>query len=190
DVMDGHFVPNITFGPPTVRSIRAVSPRLFLDAHLMIAEPMKYIDAFIEAGVENLTLHVEVLDNPGRAMELLRKKGIRASIVVKPKTPIRDIESVLDRVDMVLVMTVEPGFGGQGLMPTMLNKVRELARMRDEQNLKFLIQVDGGINPKTAGLAVAAGANVLVAGSAIFGGRNIAQCIQELTNAGLQMGAK
>ena len=188
DVMDGHFVPNITFGPPVVASLRAVSPRLFLDAHLMVEKPLDFLDPFVDAGADMITIHAESVDNLPRALAAIRKRGVRVGVAIRPRTPLRAIEPVLDKVDLVLIMTVEPGFGGQALLPNALNKVRQLARKRESQNLKLLIQVDGGINAKTAGLAVAAGANVLVAGTAVFGGRNVAQSLEQLTHADMSMG--
>ncbi|MFW5864253.1 MAG: ribulose-phosphate 3-epimerase [bacterium] len=188
DIMDGHFVPNITFGPPAVESIRKVSSRLFLDAHLMIEDPMKYYERFAEAGADLINIHAEVVEDLPKALKKIKKAGVRVGVTLKPKTPVKAVKPVLDIVDMVLVMTVEPGFGGQSMMPNTLSKVRHLARRRARKGYNFLIQVDGGINEKTAGLAVAAGANVLVAGSAIFGSGNIAQNISNLTDAALKMG--
>jgi ribulose-phosphate 3-epimerase len=188
DVMDGHFVPNITFGPPLVKSIRGVSPRLFLDTHLMISDPLKYAEPFAEAGSDMITFHTETVDNLARAVAAIRKLGVRVGLTVKPRTSIRDVEPVLDKIDMVLIMSVEPGFGGQSFMPNMLNKVRQLVAWRRERGLNFLIQIDGGMNVKTVGLAVAAGVNVLVAGSAVFGPPSIAQNIQSLMTAAVSMG--
>lgn len=189
DVMDGHFVPNITFGPPAVKSIRGVSTRLFLDAHLMIAEPMKFLDPFADAGADLITFHAEtVQDYMAKAVKAIRDKGVQPGLSIKPNTPVSLIEPVLADLDLVLVMTVEPGFGGQGLISNTLNKVRELNRIRAEKNLQFLIQVDGGINTKTAGLATAAGANVLVAGTAVFGTGGPAQNIQKLSQVAMERG--
>ncbi|HUT22709.1 MAG TPA: ribulose-phosphate 3-epimerase [Sumerlaeia bacterium] len=189
DVMDGRFVPNITFGPPVVRALRALSPRLFLDTHLMIEQPLDYLDAFVEAGADLVTIHVEAVENLPKALASVRKAGVRVGLSIRPHTPLRLIEPALDKTDLVLIMTVEPGFGGQPLLPNTLNKVRQLARKRESERLKLLIQVDGGINGKTAGLAVAAGANVLVAGTAIFNGRDIAQNIEQLVNVAMRMGS-
>ncbi|MBN1866307.1 ribulose-phosphate 3-epimerase [Candidatus Sumerlaeota bacterium] len=188
DVMDGHFVPNITFGPPMVKSIRSVSPRLFLDTHLMISDPLKYAEPFVQAGSDMITIHTETVDNLSRAVASIRKLGVRVGLTVKPRTPIREVEPALDKIDMVLIMSVEPGFGGQGFMPNMLTKVRQLVAWRRERGLNFLIQIDGGMNVKTIGLAVAAGVNVLVAGSAVFGPPGIAQNIQSLMTAAVKMG--
>lgn len=170
DVMDGHFVPNITFGPPLVKSWKSAEPKLLYDTHLMIENPMRLAEAFREAGSDILTIHVEATDNPVRDLKAIRRMGARAGISIKPGTPVRAIRDCLGEADLVLVMTVEPGFGGQALIPKTLNKVRELDLLRQEQGFNFVLEVDGGINAKTASLAVAAGADVLVAGSAVFGG--------------------
>ena len=171
-----------------VKSIRSVSPRLFLDTHLMISDPMKYAEPFAQAGSDMITIHTETVDNLPRSITAIRKLGVRVGLTVKPRTPIREVESVLDKIDMILIMSVEPGFGGQSFMPNMLTKVRQLVAWRRERNLDFLIQIDGGMNVKTVGLAVAAGVNILVAGNAVFGTRNIAQNIQSLMSAAVKMG--
>ena len=184
DVMDGHFVPNITFGPPLVESVRAVSPRLFLDAHLMISKPLDFVERFAAAGADLITFHAESVENMHVLISAIRGAGCKVGVSIKPKTSIRTIEPILGKVDMVLVMTVEPGFGGQELMPSALNKVRQLAQVRQKNKWNYLIQVDGGINIKTVGLATAAGANILVAGTAVFGkekdsvGANVQQLLQ------------
>jgi len=185
DVMDGHFVPNISIGIPVVKSLRAISSRLFLDTHLMIENPLKFLDDFVDAGSDLITIHAEAVDNLPRAIETIRQSGVRVGITIRPHTPLKAIEGVLDKVDMVLIMTVEPGFGGQSFMAGPLSKVRELARQRERDGLKFTIQVDGGISPKTVGLAVAAGANILVAGSAVFGKGGIGPNINALTQAAM-----
>jgi ribulose-phosphate 3-epimerase len=188
DVMDGHFVNNITFGPPAVASIRKVSSRLFLDAHLMIQNPMSYYERFVEAGADLVNIHAEAVEDLAKALKKIRKTGVRVGVTIKPKTPVAAIKPVLELVDLVLVMTVEPGFGGQEMLPNALSKVRHLAKRRARKGYRFLIQVDGGIKEKTAGLAVAAGANVLVAGSAVFGGGSVAQNLKNLAEAALKMG--
>jgi ribulose-phosphate 3-epimerase len=170
DVMDGHFVPNLTLGPPLVQCWRRAEPRLFFDTHLMTEYPMRLAADFREAGSDMLTIHVEAVDNPLRDLKAIKRLGARAGISIKPGTPVRALKDCLAEADLVLVMTVEPGFGGQALIPKTLNKVRELDLLRREQGYHFTLQVDGGINRKTAALAVAAGADVLVAGSAVFGG--------------------
>jgi len=188
DIMDGHFVPNLTIGPPVVKSVRAVSARLFLDAHLMIEHPLNFLEPFVEAGADLINIHAEAVDDLPAALDTVRKAGVRVGVTLRPRTPVKTIAAVLDQVDLVLIMTVEPGFGGQVMLPNTLTKVRELARLRADKALKFLIEVDGGINAKTVGLAVAAGANVLVAGTAVFSGKDLAGNIETLVTAGLGMG--
>ncbi|NOT01270.1 MAG: ribulose-phosphate 3-epimerase [Phycisphaerales bacterium] len=165
DVMDGHFVPNISFGPGVIASLRPLS-RLYFDAHLMIAEPMRYAEAFAKAGCDLITFHIEATDEPERVIDHIRGLGSAVGISLNPTTPASAIESVIDRVDLVLVMSVWPGFGGQKFIGDVLDKVRTLAGMlRPDQRL----EIDGGIDADTIGGAVAAGADTLVAGSAIFG---------------------
>ena len=164
DVMDGHFVPNLTFGPPVVRSIRQATD-LPLDTHLMIAEPGRHLDAFIEAGSDILTVHIEVAPDPRPLLERIRRAGCLAGLVLNPATTIDAIKAYVDDADMVLVMSVVPGFGGQAFMHDALDKVRWLRRRLGP---KALIEIDGGINENTIGLAAEAGANVYVAGTAVF----------------------
>lgn len=181
DIMDNHFVPNLTFGPAVVESLRKVSRKLYFDAHLMVENPLAMVSDFARAGVQSLTIHVEACPgNPVSAIRAIRAAKMRAGICINPKTPVALIENLLAAVDLVLVMTVEPGFGGQSLIPGCLNKIRTLKRLREEKRLKFLIQVDGGINLDTAELAVAAGADVLVAGSAIFKDGKIADNVRAI----------
>ena len=167
DVMDGIFVTNISFGLPVIESIRK-STSMFLDVHLMITKPERYIERFIDAGADLVTFHIEATDCPDKCIEMIRAKGKKAAISVKPNTPIEEIYPYLDRCDMILVMTVEPGYGGQALIPECLEKVKKLKAEIDKRGLAVDIQVDGGINEKNAADAKAAGANVLVAGSAVF----------------------
>ena len=167
DVMDGMFVTNISFGLPVIESIRK-STSMFLDVHLMITQPERYISRFIDAGADLVTFHIEATDCPEECLEIIRSRGKKAAISVKPNTPIEDIYPYLDRCDMILVMTVEPGYGGQALIPECLEKVRKLKAEIDKRGLAIDIQVDGGINEKNADEAKSAGANVLVAGSAVF----------------------
>lgn len=167
DVMDGIFVTNISFGLPVIESIRK-NTNMFLDVHLMITEPERYIDRFIDAGADLVTFHVEATDCHDRCIEIIKSRGKRAAISVKPNTPIEAIYPYLDRCDMILVMTVEPGYGGQALIPECLEKVRKLRAEIDKRGIAVDIQVDGGINEGNAADAKAAGANVLVAGSAVF----------------------
>lgn len=176
DVMDGHFVPNLTFGPPLVRSWRAAEPALFLDAHLMVENPMDFARAFREAGADSITIHAETTKDARRDLRAIRRLGAGAGISIKPRTPVKAIRDCLDSADIVLVMTVEPGFGGQALIPSTLNKVRELDLLRRSEGHRFRLQVDGGINRSTIAMALAAGADSLVAGSAVFGeGRTVAE---------------
>jgi len=167
DVMDGMFVTNISFGLPVIESIRK-STSMFLDVHLMITQPERYISRFIDAGADLVTFHIEATDCPEECLEIIRSRGKKAAISVKPNTPIEDIYPYLDRCDMILVMTVEPGYGGQALIPECLEKVKKLKAETDKRGLAIDIQVDGGINEKNANEAKSAGANVLVAGSAVF----------------------
>lgn len=167
DVMDGHFVPNITFGPPLVKSLRAHSDSLF-DTHLMISHPLQYVKPFSDAGADLLTFHVEAEDDPAAVIRAIREQGVSVGISVKPKTPASAIVPYLKDVDMVLVMTVEPGFGGQSFMTDMIPKVAELHELLRTHNPACRIQVDGGIDAKTAPGIIAAGASILVAGTAVF----------------------
>lgn len=167
DVMDGHFVPNITFGPPLVKSLRAHSDSLF-DTHLMISHPLQYVKPFSDAGAGLLTFHVEAEDDPAAVIRAIREQGVSVGISVKPKTPASAIVPYLKDVDMVLVMTVEPGFGGQSFMADMIPKVAELHELLRTHNPACRIQVDGGIDAKTAPGIIAAGASILVAGTAVF----------------------
>jgi ribulose-phosphate 3-epimerase len=164
DVMDGHFVPNITIGPPVIAKLREHS-RLAFDSHLMISEPGKYVEAFAEAGVNNITFHIEVTDEPRRIVDRIHELGCTAGITLNPETPLESIEKVAPLCDMVLVMTVHPGFGGQEFMPEAAEKV---VRIREMVGPDIRIEVDGGIDPETTPIVVSYGADTLVAGSAIF----------------------
>lgn len=170
DVMDGLFVPNITIGIPVVAAIKRISP-LPLDVHLMIDRPIRYVEGFCKAGADVLTLHVEAdtVENTRAALEQIRALGVHPAISVKPKTPAEAVLPFLKLCDLILVMTVEPGFGGQSFMEDQLEKIRLLRRRLDEINPLCELEVDGGITPETAPLAIEAGADVLVAGSAVFG---------------------
>ena len=171
DVMDGCFVPNITFGTKAVTDLRPVS-RLPFDVHLMICRPESHVQSFCEAGADRLTVHLEATTHLDRVLTSIREMGKKPGVAVVPSTPAVALSEVLHLVDLVLVMTVNPGFGGQELIPRCLTKVAEVKRMREEAGLSFLIEVDGGINPSTAPRAAAAGAQVLVAGSAVFGAQS------------------
>lgn len=183
DVMDGHFVPNMTLGPPLLKKWVEAEPGLFYDTHLMIEKPLAFAEAFVAAGSSLLTLHVETLTRPKRDLRAVRRLGVHVGVTIKPRTPVREIVPLLEDVDMVLVMTVEPGFGGQELIPKTLNKVRELDLLRRREKLPFRLQVDGGIDVHTAPLAVAAGADTLVAGSAVFRDGAIRENLRNLRQA-------
>jgi ribulose-phosphate 3-epimerase len=165
DVMDGHFVPNLTIGAPVVKSLRKID-QAYLDCHLMIEEPEKYIDDFIKAGADNITLHIESQGDMNEMIQKIHDAGVKAGITLRPATPLSDIEMYLDKVDLVLVMTVNPGFGGQSFMEDQVEKVNDLAKLREENSYSYQIQVDGGVSDKTK--AYLSQADVLVAGSFIF----------------------
>ena len=168
DVMDGVFVPNISFGFPVMKPIRKATGKV-LDVHLMIVEPEKYVKRFVEAGADYVTFHYEATENIDACIEAIRAAGAKAGISIKPATPVSVLKDILAKVDLVLVMSVEPGFGGQSFMPDSLDKVRELAAIKAEQGLDYIIEIDGGISSQNAGEVFAAGAEALVAGSAVFG---------------------
>jgi ribulose-phosphate 3-epimerase len=167
DVMDGHFVPNITFGPPIIKAIRGASKKVF-DCHLMIAPADPYFAAFAEAGCDVITVHAEAGPHLDRSLQAIRALGKKAGVSLNPSTPVDVIEYVLDRLDLVLLMTVNPGFGGQAFIPSVVEKVRRVKALIGNRPID--IEIDGGVTPETAPLVVAAGANVLVAGSAVFKG--------------------
>lgn len=180
DVMDGRFVPNISIGVPVVQSIRKITD-MPLDVHLMIVEPIKYVKAFVEAGSDIITAHIEACkDNAETTIDEIKKRGAKAGISIKPNTPVKDIEHLLEKLDLVVVMTVEPGFGGQEFMINCLEKIREIRDLADTKGLDLHIEVDGGINPQTAKLAAEAGADVLVAGSYVYKADNIEEAINSL----------
>ena len=166
DVMDGHFVPNLTFGPEVVRALRPHSPKCF-DVHLMIAPVDPYLEAYAKAGADRIIVHAEAATHLDRTLGAIRALGKAAGVALNPATPESAVAYVLDKVDLVLVMTVNPGFGGQAFLPAMLEKIRSLRRMIGDRDIR--IEVDGGIAPETAPLVIEAGASVLVAGSAVFG---------------------
>ncbi|MRX73357.1 ribulose-phosphate 3-epimerase [Bacillus lacus] len=167
DVMDGHFVPNITIGPLVVDAVRPIT-KLPLDVHLMIEKPEAYIDAFVEAGADIISVHVEASPHLHRTIEQIKQKGIKAGVVLNPHTPVETIEGILEEVDLILIMSVNPGFGGQTFIQSSLKKMRTLSQWKKERNLSYEIEVDGGVNEETAKLCKEAGADVLVAGSAIY----------------------
>jgi len=168
DVMDGHFVPNITIGPPVVKSLRKVT-ELPLDCHLMIENPDQYVPAFADSGADWISVHQEACIHLNRTLELIKTHGCRAGVVINPATPVATLSEVLDIADFVLVMSVNPGFGGQKFIPASLHKIARLAALRAERNLRFRIEVDGGIALDTVQQVVRSGAEVLVAGNAVFG---------------------
>ena len=168
DVMDGVFVPNISFGFPVMKPIRKATDKV-LDVHLMIVEPEKYVRRFVEAGADYVTFHYEATENIDKCIAEIRDAGAKVGISIKPKTEPEVLREILPNVDMVLVMSVEPGFGGQGFIEGSLDKIRELVAMREQMGLNFIIEVDGGISSKNAGALFEAGAEALVAGSAVFG---------------------
>jgi len=184
DVMDGHFVPNITIGPPVVRAIKSVA-RVPLDVHLMIEEPDRYIDDFIDAGASMVSVHVEVLPHLHRTINYIKTRGVRAGVVLNPSTPVVAIENVLDDVDYVLVMSVNPGFGSQTFIPRSLAKIRAVRAMLDAAGNTAPVEVDGGIDLQTVSAVVEAGAEVLVVGNAIFGGRQPEDATRALKEAAL-----
>ena len=169
DVMDGSFVPNISFAFPVIKSIRGLTDRMF-DVHLMIDEPIRFIDQFADAGADIITVHAEACRHLDRTIEAIKERGILAGVALNPATPLSTIEYVLPKVDMVLIMTVNPGFGGQKLIPEALDKVKEVRMKLDNLGLKTDIQVDGGIYTANVREALNAGANIIVAGSAVFKG--------------------
>lgn len=181
DVMDGHFVPNLTIGPPVVKSIRAVTDLPF-DAHLMITDPLKYAPRFAEAGADNITFHAEACPDQRSVARQLASLGVSVGVSINPETPAETIFDVLDCVDLVLIMSVHPGFGGQAFMPEVLEKVKTLhQRMRPDQWL----EIDGGINAQTIARAASAGVNCFVAGAAIFGADDPPQALRDIRNQAL-----
>ncbi|MGQ0508962.1 MAG: ribulose-phosphate 3-epimerase [Myxococcaceae bacterium] len=179
DVMDGRFVPNLTLGPIIVEAAKR-SAKPPLDVHLMMVEPEKYIDAFAKAGAHILSVHVETCPHLHRTVQQIRHAGAKPCVVLNPSTPLVTLEEILPEVDMVLLMSVNPGFGGQSFIPQSLEKVRRLRAMIDQRGLKTMIEVDGGVNAKNAASLVEAGANVLVAGSAVFGEKDYRRAIAAL----------
>lgn len=184
DVMDAHFVPNLTFGPPVIKAIRPVTKVPF-DVHLMMDNPMDYIDDFIDAGADSITVHAEVLSHLHRSVTYIKQKGIKAAVSLNPSTPLHILEYILEDLDMVLLMTVNPGFGGQSFIPSMIKKIRLLKKMVDERQCKTIIQVDGGISLKNIREVAEAGANCFVAGSSIFSAPDPAAMISQMREAAM-----
>ena len=181
DVMDGHFVPNISLGAPVMKCIRKDFDGIF-DVHLMISEPLRYLDDFVKGGADMITFHLESDSDPDATIAAIHEKGCKAGISIKPKTPAEAVKPYLDRVDMVLVMTVEPGFGGQKFMTDMMPKVTQIRQWISETGREIDLQVDGGVNAETAKVCVEAGANVLVAGSYLFSKPDYAAAIKTLVD--------
>ena len=179
DVMDGHFVPNITFGAPVIKWVRPYSEKPF-DVHLMISEPLRYIDDFADAGADIITFHVECDSDIDATIERIKSRGMKAGLVIKPKTPAEAVFPYLEKLDLVLVMTVEPGFGGQSFMADMLPKVGVIKRECQKRGIELLVEADGGIGEATIAQAAQAGVDVCVAGTAVFKADNAAQAISKL----------
>ena len=179
DVMDGHFVPNLTIGPPVVASLRKAT-QATLDVHLMIEDPDKYAPAFIEAGANQVSVHQEVCRHLDRTLRMIQSEGAKAGVVINPATPVDTLEDVLDVADYVLVMSVNPGFGGQQFIPNALAKVRELAARRKARGLQFPIEIDGGVNTQNLGKIIEAGVEWVVAGSSIFHSVNPPSAFEEM----------
>lgn len=179
DVMDGHFVPNITIGPLVVAAVRKITD-LPLDVHLMIENPDRYLDDFAAAGADWLTVHVEACIHLHRTVARIKELGKKAGVVLNPATSLATVEEILADVDLVMLMSVNPGFGGQSFIPATVDKIRHLKRMIDERNLKVGIEVDGGVSPQTMAAVSGAGANIFVAGSAVFGQDDYAKEIRDL----------
>ena len=182
DVMDGVFVPNISFGFPIMKAIRKASPK-FMDVHLMIVEPEKYLKRFVEAGADLVTFHYEATSDPMGAIRIIKEAGAKAGISIKPATGVEVLQDLLPELDLVLIMSVEPGFGGQSFIESSWDKVRTLRRMIDSRNLGVIIEIDGGVSAQNAGQLFEAGCDALVAGSAVFGAPDPAAEIVKMLNA-------
>ena len=182
DVMDGIFVPNMSFAFPIIESLRKVTP-IFLDVHLMIKRPERYIDRFVKAGADIITVHYEACENPMSVIHLIHSYEMKAGLAISPKTPVEHLFPFIGHIDMALIMTVEPGFGGQALIPETLEKVSVLRKYVSERGISLDIEADGGINPSNVGLLTSAGANIVVAGSAIFKSKKPKQVIQDIKDA-------
>jgi ribulose-phosphate 3-epimerase len=184
DVMDGHFVNNISFGPKFVNHVRQIAPNAFLDTHLMIERPDRYIHQFIESGSNNITIHAEPDYKIEQTISEIKKSGVTAGIAINPETPIDTVRPYLNEIDILLIMTVKPGFGGQEFMTQeTMPKVKEAREIRERNDLSFHIQVDGGICSKTAKISANHGANILVAGTSTFKAQNMKSAIDEMRNA-------
>ena len=179
DVMDGNFVPNISFGFPIIEAIRSKTDKIF-DCHLMIARPEEYVERFCNAGCDMVSFHIEATNHADRVIQIIKNSGKKAGIVLNPQTSIESVKYLLPKLDYVLIMTVNPGFGGQKFIPEMLDKIEELAKIREEKGYSFLIQVDGGVNVETSKLCRDKGADLLVCGSFLFGAEDKEKILGEL----------
>ncbi|WP_313989940.1 ribulose-phosphate 3-epimerase [Gemella morbillorum] len=179
DVMDGNFVPNISFGFPIIEAIRSKTDKIF-DCHLMIARPEEYVERFCNAGCDMVSFHIEATNHADRVIQIIKNSGKKAGIVLNPQTSIESVKYLLPKLDYVLIMTVNPGFGGQKFIPEMLDKIEELAKIREEKGYSFLIQVDGGVNVETSKLCRDKGADLLVCGSFLFGAEDKEKTLGEL----------
>ena len=179
DVMDGAFVPNISFGAPVIAALRPVS-KLIFDVHLMINEPIRYLNDFVKAGADIVTFHLEACSDPKKMIREIHAREVKCGLAISPATPVEQIIPYLPDIDMALIMTVVPGFGGQALIPETLEKVRTVRRYALSQNLKLDVEVDGGLKPENIGLATSAGANIIVAGSAVFGAKKPSAVISKM----------
>jgi len=186
DIMDGHFVPNITFGPIIVKTLKKITD-LPMDVHLMISEPDKYIKEFADAGADIITVHQETCMHLHRTIQLIKDNGAKAGISLNPATEVSTITTITSDLDLVLLMTVNPGFGGQKFIDSVLDKIKELKNLKDKNKYKFEIEVDGGVNPETAKLVAKEGAEVLVAGSAIFKQPDIGKACHDIKDAALSV---
>lgn len=182
DVMDGHFVPNLTIGPPVVKSIRKAT-RMTLDVHLMITDPDTYAPVFIEAGADQVSVHQETCSHLDRTLRMIRSEGARPGVVLNPATPVTTLENVLELVDYVLIMSVNPGFGGQRFIPRSLDKVRALDRIRKEQGLGFAIEIDGGVTAENVAEVVRAGVDWVVTGASVFLSGDATAAVNEMREA-------
>lgn len=181
DVMDGDFVPSISFGMPVIKALRAQS-KMFFDVHMMVTEPVRYIDAMADAGADMITVHVEACKHLHRTIQAIKAKGLKAGVVLNPATSLSTLDYILEDIDMVLLMSVNPGFGGQKYIPTMTEKIKALKKMIDERGLEIDIEIDGGVTPDNVKEILEAGANVIVAGSAVFG-KNITEQVEKFHKA-------
>ncbi len=182
DVMDGHFVPNLTIGPPVIESLRKITKMTF-DVHLMIEDPDRYAPAFIQAGADHVLVHQEVCRHLDRTLRMIQTEGARAGVVINPATPVAMLDEVLDIIDSVLVMSVNPGFGGQRFIPNSLKKVRELMRLKRERQLQFPIEIDGGVSLENVADVARAGVEWIVAGTSVFHSVNAGAAFEELLRA-------